>query len=60
MNTVEPGPIWTPLNPSMTAPEKAADFGTNAPLGRPAQPADLTRAAEPLPAGRYPAPGGHV
>jgi hypothetical protein len=40
MTVVGPGPIWTPLLPSTTSPEKAADLGTNAPLGTPLQPAD--------------------
>ncbi len=31
MNAVGPGSIWTPLNPSTTAPEEAADLGSSAP-----------------------------
>ena len=43
VNAVAPGPVWTPLNPSddgMT-PEKVAEFGAQAPIGRPAQPEEL-------------------
>jgi NAD(P)-dependent dehydrogenase (short-subunit alcohol dehydrogenase family) len=43
VNAVAPGPVWTPLNPSddgMT-PEKVAKFGSQAPIGRPAQPEEL-------------------
>jgi NAD(P)-dependent dehydrogenase (short-subunit alcohol dehydrogenase family) len=37
VNCVAPGPIWTPLIPSTMPPEKAADFGENTPLKRPAR-----------------------
>lgn len=43
VNAIAPGPVWTPLNPAddgMT-PEKVAKFGTQAPIGRPAQPEEL-------------------
>jgi len=43
VNAVAPGPVWTPLNPAdagMT-PEKVAKFGTQAPIGRPAQPEEV-------------------
>ena len=43
VNAVAPGPVWTPLNPSdagMT-PQKVAEFGKQAPIGRPAQPEEL-------------------
>jgi len=46
VNAVAPGPVWTPLNPSddgMT-PEKVAEFGKQAPIGRPAQPEELAPA----------------
>lgn len=39
VNSVAPGPIWTPLIPSTMPPEKVASFGENTPLGRAAQPA---------------------
>lgn len=41
VNCVAPGPIWTPLIPSTMAPEKAATFGENTPLGRAGQPVEL-------------------
>lgn len=44
VNSVAPGPVWTPLIPSTMGPEKAAQFGENTPLGRPAQPAELAPA----------------
>jgi len=43
VNAVAPGPVWTPLNPSdagMT-PDKVSEFGTQSPMGRPAQPEEL-------------------
>ena len=46
VNAVAPGPVWTPLNPSdagMT-PEKVAEFGKHAPIGRPAQPEEIAPA----------------
>jgi NAD(P)-dependent dehydrogenase (short-subunit alcohol dehydrogenase family) len=44
VNAVAPGPVWTPLIPSTMPAEKAANFGVNTPLGRPAQPAELAPA----------------
>jgi NAD(P)-dependent dehydrogenase (short-subunit alcohol dehydrogenase family) len=44
VNSVAPGPVWTPLIPSTMGAEKAAHFGENTPLGRPAQPAELAPA----------------
>ena len=41
VNSVAPGPIWTPLIPSTMPPEKVANFGTDTPLGRAGQPAEL-------------------
>lgn len=41
VNSVAPGPIWTPLIPSTMPEEKVAAFGENVPLGRPGQPAEL-------------------
>ena len=41
-----PGPVWTPLNPSdagMT-PDKVAKFGSDSPMGRPAQPEEVAPA----------------
>lgn len=44
VNSVAPGPIWTPLIPSTMPPEKVAEFGDNTPLGRAGQPAELAAA----------------
>jgi NAD(P)-dependent dehydrogenase (short-subunit alcohol dehydrogenase family) len=44
VNTVAPGPIWTPLIPATMPEEKVAGFGEDTPLGRPGQPAELAPA----------------
>jgi NAD(P)-dependent dehydrogenase (short-subunit alcohol dehydrogenase family) len=44
VNTVAPGPIWTPLIPSTMPEKKVADFGADTPLGRPGQPAEVAPA----------------
>lgn len=42
VNGVAPGPIWTPLQPSHGQPlDKLVEFGKQAPMGRPGQPAEL-------------------
>ena len=41
VNSVAPGPIWTPLIPSTMPPEEVEKFGRNTPLGRPGQPAEV-------------------
>jgi NAD(P)-dependent dehydrogenase (short-subunit alcohol dehydrogenase family) len=41
VNSVAPGPVWTPLIPSTMDAQKVAEFGSNTPLGRPAQPVEL-------------------
>ena len=41
VNSVAPGPIWTPLIPATMPPEKVEKFGENTPLGRPGQPKEL-------------------
>jgi NAD(P)-dependent dehydrogenase (short-subunit alcohol dehydrogenase family) len=41
VNSVAPGPIWTPLIPSTMPEEKVESFGGDTPLGRPGQPAEL-------------------
>jgi NAD(P)-dependent dehydrogenase (short-subunit alcohol dehydrogenase family) len=41
VNSVAPGPIWTPLIPATMPPEKVEQFGDDTPLGRPGQPAEL-------------------
>ncbi len=51
-NAVAPGPIWTPLIPSTMARDKVAEFGSNTPMKRAGQPAELATAyvmlADPL------------
>ncbi|MFD7706325.1 SDR family oxidoreductase [Streptomyces sp. NPDC059785] len=42
VNAVAPGPVWTPLIPA-TLPD-TTEFGKQAPLGRPAQPAEMAPA----------------
>ncbi len=44
VNAVAPGPVWTPLIPSTMKPESVAKFGSNVPMKRPAQPAELATA----------------
>jgi NAD(P)-dependent dehydrogenase (short-subunit alcohol dehydrogenase family) len=41
VNSVAPGPVWTPLIPSTMPPDAVESFGENAPLGRPGQPAEM-------------------
>jgi NAD(P)-dependent dehydrogenase (short-subunit alcohol dehydrogenase family) len=41
VNSVAPGPIWTPLIPATMPPEKVESFGSDTPLGRAGQPAEL-------------------
>jgi NAD(P)-dependent dehydrogenase (short-subunit alcohol dehydrogenase family) len=41
VNSVAPGPIWTPLIPSTMPSEKVMNFGDDVPLGRAGQPAEL-------------------
>jgi NAD(P)-dependent dehydrogenase (short-subunit alcohol dehydrogenase family) len=44
VNSVAPGPIWTPLIPSTMPSEAVEQFGADTPLGRPGQPAELAAA----------------
>ncbi len=44
VNAVAPGPIWTPLIPSTMPAEKVGSFGSETPLGRAGQPAELAGA----------------
>jgi NAD(P)-dependent dehydrogenase (short-subunit alcohol dehydrogenase family) len=46
VNAVAPGPVWTPLNPSDAgrSPKEVAEFGSKVPMGRPAQPDELSPA----------------
>ncbi len=42
VNAVAPGPFWTPLQPSGGQPQdKVEEFGSQVPLGRPGQPAEI-------------------
>jgi NAD(P)-dependent dehydrogenase (short-subunit alcohol dehydrogenase family) len=41
VNSVAPGPIWTPLIPATMPAEKVKSFGDDTPLGRAGQPAEL-------------------
>jgi NAD(P)-dependent dehydrogenase (short-subunit alcohol dehydrogenase family) len=42
VNAVAPGPVWTPLNPADQPADKVAEFGKNTPIGRPAQPEEIS------------------
>lgn len=44
VNTVAPGPIWTPLIPATMDSEKAESHGESTPLGRAGQPAEVAPA----------------
>jgi NAD(P)-dependent dehydrogenase (short-subunit alcohol dehydrogenase family) len=45
VNAIAPGPVWTPLQPSHGQPEDAIpEFGTQAPMGRAGQPAEVAPA----------------
>jgi NAD(P)-dependent dehydrogenase (short-subunit alcohol dehydrogenase family) len=43
VNSVAPGPIWTPLIPSTMPEDKVENFGKNVPLGRAGQPVEVAR-----------------
>jgi NAD(P)-dependent dehydrogenase (short-subunit alcohol dehydrogenase family) len=46
VNAVNPGPVWTPLNPADEgmSPKEVSEFGQKTPIGRPAQPEELAPA----------------
>lgn len=44
VNAVAPGPIWTPLQPATQTVEKITSFGSDTPLGRAGQPAEVAPA----------------
>jgi NAD(P)-dependent dehydrogenase (short-subunit alcohol dehydrogenase family) len=44
VNSVAPGPIWTPLIPSTMTQDKVEEFGKSTPLGRAGQPAEVAPA----------------
>lgn len=41
VNSVAPGPIWTPLIPSTMPPDQVASFGQQVPMKRPGQPKEV-------------------
>ena len=41
VNCVAPGPVWTPLNVADKEAEKAATYGADTPMKRPAQPEEI-------------------
>ena len=44
VNAVLPGPIWTPFIPTGMKPEQLEKFGSQSPMGRPGQPAEVAPA----------------
>ncbi|AKJ28011.1 SDR family oxidoreductase [Caldimonas brevitalea] len=44
VNAVAPGPVWTPLNPADSPPEKIKEFGKQTAMKRAAQPEELSPA----------------
>ncbi|HWH28328.1 MAG TPA: glucose 1-dehydrogenase [Mycobacteriales bacterium] len=44
VNTVAPGPVWTPLIPATMPAEQVEGFGSDTPMGRVAQPAEVAPA----------------
>jgi NAD(P)-dependent dehydrogenase (short-subunit alcohol dehydrogenase family) len=44
VNAVAPGPVWTPLIPSSFPPDHISTYGTDTPMQRPAQPAEVAPA----------------
>jgi NAD(P)-dependent dehydrogenase (short-subunit alcohol dehydrogenase family) len=44
VNSVAPGPVWTPLIPATMPADMVAEFGKQSPMGRAAQPAELAPA----------------
>jgi NAD(P)-dependent dehydrogenase (short-subunit alcohol dehydrogenase family) len=67
VNSVLPGPIWTPLIPATLPPDMVESFGESVPLGRPGQPAELapiyvllaSDEASYMSGGAYPVTGGN-
>lgn len=66
VNSVAPGPIWTPLIPSTMPPEDVASFGNQVPMKRAGQPSELagiyvllaSDQASYMSGGRYAVTGG--
>ena len=44
VNAVAPGPVWTPFNPADKAADEVTNFGSDTPMGRPAQPEEIAPA----------------
>jgi NAD(P)-dependent dehydrogenase (short-subunit alcohol dehydrogenase family) len=44
VNAVAPGPVWTPLNPADKQASAVAEFGSDVPMKRPAQPEEIAPA----------------
>ncbi len=44
VNCVAPGPVWTPIQPIVKSPQQLEKLGTDTPLGRAGQPAELAPA----------------
>jgi NAD(P)-dependent dehydrogenase (short-subunit alcohol dehydrogenase family) len=44
VNAVAPGPVWTPLNPADKKAGEVSQFGAGVPMGRPAQPEEISPA----------------
>ena len=44
VNCIAPGPVWTPLNPSDKPAKEVAEFGSDTPMQRPAQPEEIAPA----------------
>ncbi|HET6970302.1 MAG TPA: SDR family oxidoreductase [Phenylobacterium sp.] len=44
VNTVAPGPVWTPLNPADKQGKRLEQFGAHVPMKRPAQPEEIAPA----------------
>ncbi len=44
VNCVEPGPVWTPLNPADRPAKAVSRFGKGSAMGRPVQPEELSPA----------------
>ncbi|MDB5046126.1 MAG: Oxidoreductase, short chain dehydrogenase/reductase family [Deinococcus sp.] len=68
-NTVAPGPFWTALQPSGgQSQEKVKEFGSDVPLGRPGQPAEIapiyvllaSQESSFMTGGIYPVTGGEL
>jgi NAD(P)-dependent dehydrogenase (short-subunit alcohol dehydrogenase family) len=55
VNSVAPGPVWTPLIPSTFDADKVGSFGSQVPMGRAAHPDEIARPTSSSPAAGCPA-----